>query len=69
MEVAKITFIVSYESIDPLLFAAFETDKCCFSKIIVALDTFGSFSQAFVAQSTFSFIFQFVLSLFFSTFA
>ena len=69
MEVAKITFIVSYDSIDPLFFAAFETEIECFFKIISSLDTFIYISQAFVAQSTFSFIFQFVLSLFFSTFA
>ena len=67
MKITKITFIVSYDSIEPLLFAALKTDKCSFTKLISALNTFGSFSLAFVAQITLTFIFQFVSSLVFAT--
>ena len=67
MEITQITFIVSYDSIEPLLFAALKTDKCSFTKFIFALNAFGSFSLAFVTQITLTFVFQIISSSFFST--
>ena len=60
MQIAQITFIVTYEFVKPLLFAAFEAEIDCFSKIISSLDSFGHLSDAFVAHITLTFIFRII---------
>ena len=56
MEITKIGFIIVFDTINPLLFAALETDDDCYSISILSLYSLGSFSQAFAAETACSFI-------------